>query len=70
MQNSIFKINKNIKKGEKQMLKVKKIQNKEKIEVLSQKDCSTQSNPYGNLMGCDRDCSDQNKPPYYGSIKN
>ncbi|CCL39821.1 hypothetical protein [Clostridioides difficile] len=51
------------------MLKVKKIQNKEKIEVLSQKDCSTQSNPYGNLMGCDRDCSDQNKPPYYGSIK-
>jgi hypothetical protein len=50
------------------MLKIKKIQDKEKVEILSQKDCSTKENPYGNLMGCDRDCSDRNKPPYYGSI--
>lgn len=69
MQNSIFKINKNIKMEEKQMLKVKKIQNKEKIEVLSQKDCSTQANPYGKLMGCDRDCSDRNQPPHFGTTR-
>ncbi|MGX9758292.1 hypothetical protein ACWYRQ_18570 [Clostridioides difficile] len=51
------------------MLKVEKIQNKEEVEVLSQKDCSTQENPYGKEMGCDRDCSDRNQPPSYGSTK-
>lgn len=48
-------------------LKISKIQNKEEIEVLSQHDCSTVDNPHGRIAGCDRDCTDPNRPAYYGS---
>ncbi|MCT4507723.1 MAG: hypothetical protein N4A48_02990 [Tepidibacter sp.] len=53
------------------MLKIKKIQNKEEIEVLAQlKDCSTKGNAFGNDKGCDEDCiPDEYHYAYYGSPK-
>ncbi|MCT4507724.1 MAG: hypothetical protein N4A48_02995 [Tepidibacter sp.] len=54
------------------MLKIKKIQNKEEIEVLAQytgTDCSTKSNPYGKHDRCDSDCNDRDEYSYYGSPK-
>ncbi|CEN31373.1 hypothetical protein [Paraclostridium sordellii] len=49
------------------MLKIEKIEEKEVVEVLAQKDCSTKENPFGWYKGCDDDCTDPNHMPWYGS---
>jgi len=47
---------------------MKQITDKDDIEVFAQGiNCSTQQNPYGEIMWCDRDCEDANKPPAYAS---
>ena len=52
-------------------LKIEKIVDKDKIEVLSQSNinCSTKDNPKGYIMGCDRDCSTPTERPAYKSDK-
>ncbi len=43
---------------------------KEEIEIFAQGvNCSTQEDPYGEIMGCDRDCEDANHNPAYGSYR-
>ncbi|CEN31374.1 hypothetical protein [Paraclostridium sordellii] len=49
------------------MLKIEKIEEKEVVEVLAQKDCSTKNNPNGFFKGCMDDCTDPKEYSYYGS---
>ncbi|CEN23311.1 Uncharacterised protein [[Clostridium] sordellii] len=51
------------------MLKVKKIQNKEIIEVLEQDNCTVSGKPLKYVPGqnCLDDCTAYNKPRYYKS---
>lgn len=49
------------------MLKIEKIEEKEVVEVLSQKDCSTKRDKGGWFRGCMNDCTDPNEYAYYGS---
>lgn len=45
--------------------KIEKIEEKESVEVLAQKDCSTRRNPDGFFRGCRNDCTDPNKDPWF-----
>lgn len=45
--------------------KIEKIEKKESVEVLAQKDCSTKRNPIGVFSGCKHDCTDPNKNAWF-----